>query len=118
MHLMKNITKGMLLLAVAATLTLSSCRREIPPPPSSGNCEQTGTIERVPCATGAWGDLWIRTSNNKLLKPCNVLVPNFQPKDGMKIRFSAVDPQTKDCVEKGDPTINCIREAVPDMIKN
>lgn len=102
---------------MAFVFLLDSCRQD-PPPPSNGNCEQSGTIELVPCADGAWGNLWIRTSNGKLLKPCKVLVQGFTPADGMKILFSAADPAANaTCVEIPDNEHTCVRAPQYDMLK-
>jgi hypothetical protein len=98
--------------------SLSSCRKDFPPTPSQGNCEQTGTIEAVPCGDGAWGNLYIRTSNGLLLKPCRVMSPGFIPLDGKKIRFSAVDPNVSDpCQGIPDSLYNCFQPAHHDMVK-
>lgn len=102
---------------LAFIFTLSSCRQD-PPPPSAGNCEQKGMIEMVPCGSGAWGNLWIRTSNGKLLKPCQVLVQGFTPAAGMKISFSAKDPaRNAQCIEIEDKENTCVRAPEYDMLK-
>lgn len=110
--------RDLLILSFVVLGGLSACQKDTPPPPSPGNCEQTGTIESVPCGDGAWGNLYIRTSNGLLLKPCRVLVPGFVPKDGMKIRFSAIDPNVSDpCQSIPDSLYNCIQPAHHNLIK-
>ncbi|MBP7260871.1 MAG: hypothetical protein KBB37_06265 [Bacteroidia bacterium] len=107
-----------LILSLFVLAGTTACQKEPPPPPSSGNCEQTGFIEAVPCGDGAWGNLYIRTSNGYLLKPCRNLVQNFVPADGMKIRFSATDPNSSDpCITTPDTKYNCFQPAHHDMVK-
>lgn len=107
-----------LILSLFVLAGTTACQKEPPPPPSSGNCEQTGFIEAVPCGDGAWGNLYIRTSNGYLLKPCRNLVQNFVPADGMKIRFSATDPNGSDpCITIPDTKYNCFQPAHHDMVK-
>lgn len=55
------------------------------------DCNLSGTMIRVPCGTSIYDNLWIRTDNGKLVRPC---LQSFRPicpivlKVGNRVKFS------------------------------
>ena len=51
------------------------------PPPT--DCTVKGTMVRVPCGFGIYGDLWIKTDNGKYLQPCE---QSFMPQVPVEVK--------------------------------
>lgn len=101
---MKRLIKLVFLIGIVATVSvLASCNSPWfdPVEKSKGraeevpgvikDCDLTGTMIRVSCATSIYNNLWIRTDNGKLIRPCQ---QSFRPicpvvlKEGDRVKFS------------------------------
>ncbi len=120
---------------VAFVLLFASCDNPIFDPGGEGNgngkpkdppptdCSIKGTMVRVPCAFGIYGDLWIKTDNGKYLQPCEqsfMTLVAMELKDGDRVEFGykkeakSLCDDTKIRCQAALPmhesvTINCLR---------
>lgn len=88
-------------LVVGVILTLASCDvpwmdpidgggNGGPKPPTNNDCRIEGTIVKVPCGVGVYGDLWIRTKEGVLLQPVEQSFQTLCPivlHEGDKVKF-------------------------------
>lgn len=77
-------------------------------PPVIQDCNIFGTVEKVTCGVGYYGDLWIRTDKGELLQPCEqsfqTLVPIIlSPGDKVKIGYRVLNKPNR-C----DSLITCL----------
>lgn len=88
-------------LVVGVILSLASC--DVPwmdpidgggnggsKPPANNDCRLEGTIVRVPCGLGVYGDLWIRTKDGILLQPVEQSFQTLCPivlNEGDKVKY-------------------------------
>ena len=120
---------------VAFVLIFASCDNPIfdpggdgggngkPKDPPATTCSVKGTIVRVTCGFGVYGDLWIKTDNGKYLQPCE---QSFMPqvpvdvKEGDQVEFGYRVQKESSCYsdeirclaalpEYQSVTITCIR---------
>ncbi len=99
---MKNVIFATLrVLVVGVILTLASCDvpwmdpiegggNGGPKPPTNNDCRLEGTIVKVPCGVGVYGDLWIRTKDGILLQPVEQSFQTLCPivlNEGDKVKF-------------------------------
>lgn len=60
-------------------------------PPVITDCNVNGTMVRVTCGTSIYDNLWIRTDNGKLLRPCDQsfqTICAIELKEGQRVKFS------------------------------
>lgn len=82
----QEIMKSILKCFVVLTVLFSSCQKD-PVLPDPVRCNSTGTVVRAMCGNGAWGDLWIKMNDGKMLQPC-ISEFNIVPKEGDNIKFA------------------------------
>jgi len=114
-------------LVVSVILTLVSC--DVPwldpidgggkggtNPPTNVDCRMEGTIVKVPCGVGVYGDLWIQTQNGDLLQPVEQSFQTLNPialNEGDKVKFGY---RIKRGPNAFDSAITCLI-AIPPHIK-
>ncbi len=97
---------------VAFVLLFASCDNPIfdpggegngggkPKDPPSTDCSIKGTMVRVLCASGIYGDLWIKTDNGKYLQPCEqsfMTTVSIELKEGDRVEFGYAKQGKSSC---------------------
>lgn len=93
------LTVEITVLAVfALVITLSACRKDPRNPDQEKNCREDGTVTKVACGVGHYGNLWIRLDNGTYLQPCESDV-NITLQEGQRVKIGYTTIKRNSCYQ-------------------